>query len=130
MLRTLFHSILTGALLCLSVNAKVTRAPYIQLSTDSSQVIVWRTDSEMKPVVRIGKTLDKLDTIVPPADILVRRVDKDYIPGVSLWKSEEKKKEQELGEKTGKQAKRAMSTKISQAGGVPPLAVTLLRRLC
>jgi len=93
MLKTVLTSIVTSAVLTASLNAKVTRAPYIQLSTENSQVIVWRTDAEMKPVVRVGKSVDKLDTLVAAEDILIRRVDhKRYVPGVSLWRSADKKR--------------------------------------
>ena len=40
--------------------ADVTRAPYLQLTTDTSQTIVWRTDGEVKPEIRIGKSMKKI----------------------------------------------------------------------
>lgn len=40
--------------------AELTRLPYLQLSTDSSQAIVWRTDGKVIPKVMIGKSVDKL----------------------------------------------------------------------
>jgi acid phosphatase type 7 len=43
--------------------AKFTRAPYVQLATESSQVIVWRIKGEMKPVVRIGAAVDQLKAV-------------------------------------------------------------------
>jgi len=92
MLKTILTSILTSTLLSASIYAEVTRAPYIQLATESSQVIVWRTNSEIKPIVRIGKSVDKLETLVPADDILIRRVDKKYVPGKSLWESADVKK--------------------------------------
>ncbi len=72
----LFIPLLFGAFLSASVlsngeDVKVTRAPYLQLATDSTQVIVWRTDGEVKPVVRIGKAMDALD--IPAEKVLVKR---------------------------------------------------------
>ncbi len=49
------------------------RAPYLQLATPNSIVIVWRTDGPMEPVVRFGKTAGELDRQVPP-DAVVTRV--------------------------------------------------------
>ena len=40
--------------------ADVTRAPYLQLTTDTSQTIVWRTDGEVKPEIRIGKSMKQI----------------------------------------------------------------------
>ena len=34
------------------------RAPYLQLATPSSIVVVWRTDGENEPVVRYGRSID------------------------------------------------------------------------
>lgn len=64
----LFTPLISSILLSASAisngeEASFTRAPYIQLATENSQVIVWRTDSEIKPVVRIGKSMDKLEVI-------------------------------------------------------------------
>src|SRR5256885_8562914 len=36
------------------------RAPYLQFSTTNSIYIVWRNDGPIKPVVRFGKSLNKL----------------------------------------------------------------------
>lgn len=48
------------------------RQPYLQLATDSSISIVWRTSSEMTPVVRWGSSPEQLTETVPPAQILTR----------------------------------------------------------
>lgn len=77
--RHLFTLHLSGILLSLSSIGygqdekvvKITRAPYVQLATESSQVVVWRTDGEIKPVVRIGRSMDELD--LPEVKILVKR---------------------------------------------------------
>jgi len=37
-----------------------TRQPYVQLATDNSIHVVWRTEEEMKPNIRFGKTLKSL----------------------------------------------------------------------
>ncbi len=41
-------------------SAEIIRAPYLQLSTESSQTIVWRTDGKIKPEVRIGTSIEAL----------------------------------------------------------------------
>lgn len=55
-----------GALaLCLGLlmanGAEVTRGPYLQLSTDESVVVVWRSDFATAPVVRYGSSPRNLD---------------------------------------------------------------------
>src|SRR5262245_29119883 len=37
------------------------RAPYLQLATPNSIVIVWRTEGPIQPAVRYGSSVDKLD---------------------------------------------------------------------
>ena len=83
--RYLFTSIISGLLFSstLASQAKeieVTRAPYIQLATESSQVVVWRMNGQIEPVVRIGKSVDKLD--IPVEKILVKH-------SVHLWRGPE-----------------------------------------
>ena len=41
--------------------AAVTRGPYLQLSTEDSVVVVWRSDVATSPVVRYGRSLTALD---------------------------------------------------------------------
>jgi hypothetical protein len=48
------------------------RAPYLQLATPQSIVIVWRTEGEIEPVVHYGKAVDKLDQQVPAASIVTK----------------------------------------------------------
>jgi hypothetical protein len=48
------------------------RAPYVQLATPNSIVVVWRTDGEMEPVVRFGGTPDLLNQTVPASSIVTR----------------------------------------------------------
>ncbi len=48
------------------------RAPYLQLATPSSIVVVWRTDGPMTPVVRFGKSADQLDQQVPLEAVVTR----------------------------------------------------------
>jgi len=55
-----------GALvLCLGLvvmsHGAVTRGPYLQLSTDESVVVVWRTDFATAPVVRFGESWENLN---------------------------------------------------------------------
>ncbi len=54
--------------------SKFTRQPYLQLATPSSMRIVWRTASEMTPVVRFGKKADDLDQIIANEFVIVRRL--------------------------------------------------------
>lgn len=51
------------------------RAPYVQLATQDSIRLVWRTDRSMNPVVKFGESVGKLDRVVPAADVMVRRKD-------------------------------------------------------
>jgi acid phosphatase type 7 len=56
---------------------KLTRGPYVQLSTPSSVSIIWRTVGETQPVVRYGSNPANLDHTVADASILVRKVLKE-----------------------------------------------------
>lgn len=69
----------TASLTCLtnSLQAKVTRAPYLQLANDSSIHIVWRTDKEIKPSIRYGISANSLNQSTESANILVRQTKKD-----------------------------------------------------
>lgn len=51
------------------------RLPYLQLATDSSIQVVWRTTSEMDPIIRYGKELKNLQNLVTSATILERQLD-------------------------------------------------------
>ncbi len=46
-----------------------TRSPYLQLSTPTSVVLVWRTGSAIKPLLRYGLLPEKLDRTLNPGDI-------------------------------------------------------------
>ncbi|MGB0143345.1 MAG: metallophosphoesterase [Akkermansiaceae bacterium] len=48
------------------------RQPYIQLATDSSISIVWRTNKALKPVVKWGASPGQLTGIVPDSNLLTR----------------------------------------------------------
>ena len=48
------------------------RAPYLQLATPNSMVVVWRTTGEVTPVVRYGKSPDRLDQEVPAQSVVIR----------------------------------------------------------
>jgi hypothetical protein len=52
--------------------ASVVRAPYVQLATDSSVYVVWRTVGESAPALRYGLHPDQLDQQVPVEQILTR----------------------------------------------------------
>lgn len=53
--------------------AEFSRAPYVQLSTENSIHIVWRTLTPMKTVVRFGSSRDKLDQSVSEKNVIIRR---------------------------------------------------------
>jgi hypothetical protein len=50
----------------------LTRGPYVQSSTPSSIVVVWRTDGPTKPAVRFGASPDRLDRSTTADDVAVR----------------------------------------------------------
>ncbi len=49
------------------------RSPYLQLATDSSIHIVWRTKIKMNPIIRFGKNVDNLKEKIGSEFILERR---------------------------------------------------------
>ena len=49
------------------------RSPYLQLATDSSIHIVWRTKIKMNPIIRFGKDVDDLKEKIGSEFILERR---------------------------------------------------------
>jgi len=51
---------------------EIIRAPYVQLATPESIYVVWRTDGDITPVVRYGKTPDRPDQKVSGKAILTR----------------------------------------------------------
>ncbi len=51
------------AVLAAAAQATVTRGPYLQMATDESVVIVWRSDEATEPVVRYGASPDALDQV-------------------------------------------------------------------
>ena len=48
------------------------RAPYVQLATPNSIVVVWRSEGEIQPVVRYGSTPELLDKLVAANSIVTR----------------------------------------------------------
>jgi hypothetical protein len=48
------------------------RAPYVQLATHQSIVLVWRTDGPITPSVRYGRAPDALDMVVDPSGLVTR----------------------------------------------------------
>lgn len=48
------------------------RAPYLQLATPNSMVVVWRTENEITPVVRFGRSVDALDQTCTDGSIVTR----------------------------------------------------------
>jgi hypothetical protein len=50
------------------------RAPYVQLAAHDSIRLVWRMNRAMKPVVKFGESVEKLDGEVPADEMIVRRL--------------------------------------------------------
>jgi hypothetical protein len=48
------------------------RAPYVQLATPNSIVVVWRVEREIQPVVRYGLKPESLDKLVPASAVVTR----------------------------------------------------------
>src|SRR4030095_176364 len=48
------------------------RAPYVQLATHQSIVVVWRTDGPIQPGVRFGTSVTALDMETTPSGIVTR----------------------------------------------------------
>lgn len=69
---TMLFSALATVLLAASAHAGLTRGPYLQLGTETSMVVAWRTDEAIKPVVKYGKALDALTETCPAGNIVVR----------------------------------------------------------
>ena len=56
----------------LSAAAEFSRAPYVQFATHDSMRLVWRTESGIAPVVKVGLKTDELTEVVPAAQISTR----------------------------------------------------------
>src|SRR5262245_5669575 len=50
----------------------IARAPYVQLATHQSIVVVWRTDGPIQPVVRFGRNPTSLDMEAAASGIVTR----------------------------------------------------------
>ena len=66
-------SLLAGAAVSAS-GAQFFRKPYLQLATDTSMTIVWRTSGTIDAKVMFGTSVDKMDQTVPSEQILLRQV--------------------------------------------------------
>ena len=64
-------------LLLAPAQADITRAPYLQLATENSIHIVWRTELAIEPTIRFGTSRNQLDQTCPADQIIVRRTQKD-----------------------------------------------------
>lgn len=60
-LKTLGVFFAFGLGLLVASQAAITRGPYLQLATEDSVIVVWRSDVATHPVVRFGKTWQNLD---------------------------------------------------------------------
>ena len=68
--------ILLIATTCL-LQAKITRAPYLQLATDNAIHIVWRTDTPISPQIKFGQKVDQLDLTSSSDHIITRQTATD-----------------------------------------------------
>ena len=71
-MKSLFLLFLTTFLVAADPIPEFSRQPYIQLATDDSIRVVWRTNKEMTPRVVFGSTVENLSSKVPAAQILTR----------------------------------------------------------
>ena len=62
-----------------SMPPRLSRGPYLQLSTSSSIKIVWRTIGEIWPEVRFGLHSSNLDQTVDSSSVVVRMAPKDGV---------------------------------------------------
>ena len=60
-----------------SLYGELSRAPYLQLSSENSIHLAWRTTHKSVPSIRFGLSKSNLDQSVRPEDIIVRRTLKD-----------------------------------------------------
>ena len=69
------------------------RSPYLQLATDSSIHIVWRTKIKINPIIRFGKDVNNLNEEIGSEFILERRTidesDKSINDALSLFDAPE-----------------------------------------
>ena len=73
--KTFFTCIILSISFIVISRAEISRGPYLQLTTSSSQTIVWRTIGEKKPEVRIGKSAESLSS---KSEVLVKRATELY----------------------------------------------------
>ena len=71
-MKSIAFFLLGAAVLPAAPPSEFVRQPYVQLATDSSISIVWRTDKTMKPIVRWGASPEELTGFVPDAQIVTR----------------------------------------------------------
>lgn len=69
---------LLGALVSPALAVVIERGPYLQLSTDSSIKIVWRTQKKITPVVRYGLNASELNMVCSADSIHLRRTAKSH----------------------------------------------------
>ena len=84
-MKRILFTILALSATSLYGEVKFSRAPYVQLATEDSIHVVWRTEAKASCSVRYGTAVDKLDGVVKSASILVRGVGKNDTSGDPLW---------------------------------------------
>lgn len=76
-MRSILLLIATASGLSSLCQAAITRAPYLQLATDQSIQIVWRSDSANQPTIRYGSSAQQLKQSTQASQILTRRTRKE-----------------------------------------------------
>ena len=67
-----------GSLLAPSSAATIERGPYLQLATENSIRIVWRTQKKITPIVRYGLTANDLNMLCSGDSIDLRQTEKSH----------------------------------------------------
>lgn len=72
-MKTLIFLFLSSLFVSAAIIEEFSRQPYVQLATDNSMNIVWRSRTDMKPRVVFGTTIDRLSSKVPAEKIITRK---------------------------------------------------------
>ncbi|HBI31424.1 MAG TPA: hypothetical protein DDY45_05255, partial [Verrucomicrobiales bacterium] len=72
-MKPLIFLFLSSLFVSAAIIEEFSRQPYVQLATDNSMNIVWRSRTDMKPRVVFGTTIDHLSSEVPAEKIITRK---------------------------------------------------------
>ena len=72
-MKPLIFLFLSSLFVSAAIIEEFSRQPYVQLATDNSMRLVWRTRTEMQPRVVFGTSLDRLSSEVPAEQIITRK---------------------------------------------------------